>query len=571
MPRMQSAGKGNAKTRLERTNAVRFDAKTQLLEQAIRLAQQGRYAESEACSRRALRLQPDDVDVLNELGAAVWRQGRSAESEAIFLRASTLQPNDFRILNNLGLALYDQGLIDEAGSCYRRALRANPNAFDARMNLGIVLSDQGMHDEATEWFQAAQQLRPQSTEILQNLAMNLGRQGRSTEAVAYYEQSLRLRPDHAETHVNLAYALLCAGDYERGWREYEWRLKTDKHGGYRINRPRWHGEDIQNRTILIHTEQGLGDNLQFLRFAAMVKKRAGFVVALCQAPLLKLVARCNGIDMACDGNSFEPNCDVHAALLSLPAIFGTTLETLPAQVPYLVTDKLLVDHWGAELARATAAAARSDGRLDRDSSGTANCAKPMRIGIVWQGNPSHSNDRWRSFRLAQFAPLAELPGVQLISLQAEHGLDQLRSVNRRFQVIDLAGRRCRDLMETAAIMAHLDLVITPDTALAHLAGALGLRVWTGLCTVDEWRWLAGRDDTPWYPTMRLFRQTKLGDWDSVFRRMTDALQGSSDDRHDRSFTGPSRNDWARTGRLGSRPGDCSGTTRAVRGIGGLLP
>jgi Flp pilus assembly protein TadD len=524
MPPIQSAGKGNAKRRLKRTKAVHLDGKAQLLDDAIRLAQQGRYAESEACSRRALRLRPDDVDILNELGGAVWRQGRAAESEAIFLRACAIEPNDFRILNNLGLAVYDQGLVDEAGDYYRRALRVNPDVFDARMNLGIVLSDQGRHDEATEWFRAAQKLRPHSTEILQNLAMNLGRQGRSPEAVAYYEQSLRLRPDHVETHVNLGYALLCAGDYERGWREYEWRLKSDKHGGYRISRPRWNGEDIHNQTILLHTEQGLGDNLQLIRFAAMVKKRAGQVLALCQEPLLKLVARCNGIDMACDGNSFQPNCDVHASFLSLPAIFGTTLETLPAQVPYLVTDKLLVDHWGAELAKATAAAS-GEGTPARDISETAKGAKPLRIGIVWQGNPAHSNDRWRSFRLAHFAPLAELPGVQLISLQAEHGLDQLRSADRSFPVIDLAGRRCRDLMETAAIMAHLDLVITPDTALAHLAGGLGRRVWTGLCTVDEWRWLAGRDDTPWYPTMRLFRQTKLCDWGGVFRRMTDALQG----------------------------------------------
>ena len=150
--------------------------------------------------------------------------------------------------------------------------------------------------------------------------------------------------------------------------------------------------------------------------------------------------------------------------------------------------------------------------------------KPFRIGIAWQGNPAHSNDRWRSFRLANFASIAELPGVRLISLQTDHGLDQLKAADRRFPVIELPGRRCRDFMETAAIMTHLDLVITPDTALAHLAGGLGLRVWTGLCTVDEWRWLAGRDDTPWYPTMRLFRQTTIGDWEGVFRRMTDALK-----------------------------------------------
>jgi hypothetical protein len=301
-------------------------------------------------------------------------------------------------------------------------------------------------------------------------------------------------------------------------------LKTDKHPGYRINRPFWNGEDIHDRTILLHTEQGFGDNLQLIRFAALVKKRAGFVLALCQTQLLKLIARCNGVDMAVDGSSFQPNCDVHAPFLSLPAILGTTLDTLPAAVPYLVTDKVLVDHWGVELAKATTVNG-DDGALATDGSGLARCAKPYWIGIAWQGNPAHRNDRWRSFRLAHFAAIAELPGVRLISLQTDHGLDQLQAADRRFPIIELPGRRCQDFMETAAIMTHLDLVITPDTALAHLAGGLGLRVWTGLSTVDEWRWLAGREDSPWYPTMRLFRQTTIGDWGDVFRRMADSLQG----------------------------------------------
>jgi Flp pilus assembly protein TadD len=523
MPRIQRTGKAYVATVQNPVAGIRFDPKTRLLDQAILLAQQGRYAESETCSREVLRLRPDDVDVLNELGAAVWRQGRSAEAEAIYLRACKLEPNDSRILNNLGLALYEQGRIDEAGDCYRQALQIQPDAFDARMNLGIVLSDQGKFDMAMEWFLTAQELRPNSTEILQNLAMNLGRQGRSRDAIGYYEQALRLQPDHAETHVNLAYALLCAGDYERGWREYEWRLKTDEHPGFRINRPLWNGEDIRDRTILLHTEQGFGDNFQLIRFASLVKKRAGFVLALCQTPLLKLIARCNGVDMAIDGSSYQPNCDIHAPLLSLPAILGTTLDTLPAQVPYLVTDKVLVEYWGTELTKATAVT-DDDDALTADGSGLARCAKPFRIGIAWQGNPAHSNDRWRSFRVANFAALAELPGVRLISLQTDHGLDQLKAADRRFPVIELPGRRCQDFMETAAIMTHLDLVITPDTALAHLAGALGLPVWAGLCTVDEWRWLAGREDTPWYPTMRLFRQTTIGDWDGVFRRMTDALK-----------------------------------------------
>ena len=153
-------------------------------------------------------------------------------------------------------------------------------------------------------------------------------------------------------HRNLAYALLCCGDYARGWPEHEWRLKCHHHPGYKINRTFWNGDDIQDRTILLHAEQGFGDNLQFIRFAPMVKQRVGRVLVLCQAPLLQLVARCNGVDMAFECGSYEPNCDVHAPLLSLPAIFGTTLETLPAQVPYLVTDKVLVDHWRVELAKA---------------------------------------------------------------------------------------------------------------------------------------------------------------------------------------------------------------------------
>jgi Flp pilus assembly protein TadD len=524
MSRTRGARKGNAATAHKPAAGIRFDSKSRILDRAILLARQGRYAESETYLREVSRLRPDDVELLIELGAAVWRQGRWPEAEAIYRRAHVLKPNDFRVLNNLGLALYEQRRLDEAGDCYRQALQSRPDTFNSQMNLGIVLSDQGKLDEAMEWFLSAQALQPDSIEILQNLAMNLNRQGRSSDAIRYHEQVLRLQPDHVEAHVNLAYALLCSGDYERGWREYEWRWKSDKHPGYRINRPFWNGEDIHDRTILLHTEQGFGDNLQFIRFAALVKQRAGLVLAACQAPLLKLIARCNGVDMAFEGRSYQPNCDVHAPLLSLPAILGITLDNLPAQVPYLITDKLLVDHWGSEMAKAIAATGHDD-LQNEDPSGLARRAKPFRIGIAWQGNPAHSNDRWRSFRLANFAPIAKLPGIRLISLQIDHGLDQLTAADRQFPVIELPNRRCQDFMETAAIMTHLDLMITPDTALAHLAGALGLRVWAALCTVDEWRWLAGREDTAWYPTMRLFRQTKIGDWDEVFRRMTEALQG----------------------------------------------
>jgi len=514
----RSAAPGQARTQAEES-----DLATSYCNQAIRLSLQGRFAESEACARAALRLRPDNIDVLNELGVAVWRQGRAAEAEAIYLQACQIKPDDFRILTNLGLALYEQGRIDEAGELYRRTLRIQPDTFEAMMNLGVVLSDQGKFDEAMDWLQAAHRLRPDSADALQNLGLNLGRQGRGDEAINHFEQALRQQPDFPEVHRNLAYALLCRGDYERGWPEHEWRLKCHPHPGCRINRTFWNGDDFQGRTILLHAEQGFGDTLQFIRFAPLVKRRGGQVLVRCPAPLLQLVARCAGVDLAFDGSSYEPDCHVHAPLLSLPAVLGTTLATLPARVPYLVTDAVLVEHWRSELYRAIGIDGEASG-ADAAGSSRSRPAKPFLIGIAWQGSPARRMDHWRSFPLTHFAPLAELPGVRLISLQTEHGLDQLDGSARRFPTTVLTGRRGRDFMETAAIMTHLDMVITPDTAVAHLAGGLGLRVWAGIGYMGDWRYPQGREDTPWYPTMRLFRQTTLGDWDSVFQRMTDALK-----------------------------------------------
>jgi len=523
MARRQDGRARSAAPEVARAQGVDSDLATSDRDQAVRLSLQGRFAESEACSRRALRLRPDDIDVLNELGVALWRQGRAAEAEAIYLRACLITPNDFRILTNLGLALYEQGRIDEAGELYRRTLRIRPDAFDALMNLGIVLSDQGKFDEAMDWLQAAHRLRPDSADALQNLGMNLSRQGRWDEAIDHYEQALRQRPEFPDAHRSLAYALLWRGDFERGWPEHEWRLKCHPHPGYRINRTFWNGDDFQGRTILLHAEQGFGDTLQFIRFAPMVKQRGGQVLVRSQTALLALVARSPGVDLAFDGSSYQPDCHVHAPLLSLPAVLGTTLATLPTRVPYLVTDAVIVEHWRSELARAVGIDSEAR-RAPARGSGLIRPARPFLIGIAWQGNPARRMDHWRSFPLAHFAPLAELPGVRLISLQTDHGLDQLHASAARFPITVLTGRRGRDFMETAAVMTQLDLVITPDTAMAHLAGGLGLRVWTAIGSIGDWRYPHGREDTPWYPTMRLFRQTTLGDWDGVFRRMTDALK-----------------------------------------------
>jgi Flp pilus assembly protein TadD len=491
--------------------------------QAILCAFQGRNADSEFHAREALRLRPHDIDVMNELGASVWRQGRAAEAEEIYREACRIKPDDFRILTNLGLALASQGRPDEAAECYRAALAIQPDIYDARMNLGNALCDQGKFEEADYWLNSALELRPNSPDALQNVALNLTRQGRWREAIPYYERALRQRPNSAELRRDFAYALLAEGDFERGWPEHEARLSCQPHRGCRINRTFWNGDDFRGRTILLHFEQGFGDTLQFVRFAPLVKRRGGQVTLLCQGPLVRLLARCQGLDLVCDGSRFEPECHIQAPLMSLPAILGTTLSSLPNQVPYLAADAVLVAHWRAELERVLAVSLDAGAASPELAAGPRVAGRPFLIGVAWQGSPDNGADHLRSFPLGALAPVAELPGVRLVNLQVGHGVDQLRSLGGRFPLIELPGRRGREFSETAAIMCLLDLVIAPCTAVTHLAGGLGMRTWTALCYSADWRWMAGRDHCPWYPTMRLFRQNKPGDWAGVFAAMAEAL------------------------------------------------
>ncbi len=271
MARLRTRLKRKAARAQSRTSGVTNPTSTTYCHQAIELSRQGRSAEAETHLREALRLWPNDIDLLNELGLTIWRQGRAAEAEEIYRRAYRIKPDDFRILANLGVALHEQDQFDEASEFCRRAIQFNPNAFDAHMNLGVNLSDQGKFDEATVWLERAHQLRPDSADIYLNLGMNLLRQGRIDEAIDQYEQGLRLQPEFARLHRNLAHALLCRGDYERGWQEHEWRMKCDDYPGRRINRPFWNGENFPDRTILLHHEQGFGDTLQLIRFAPLVK------------------------------------------------------------------------------------------------------------------------------------------------------------------------------------------------------------------------------------------------------------------------------------------------------------
>jgi Flp pilus assembly protein TadD len=435
------------------------------------------------------------------LGAVKHMQGRLAEAVAGYQEAIRLVPEFPEACNNLGVALYTMDRGDEAIAALRRALALRPDYSEAHNNLGNALDGRGALVEAETNYRRAAELSPDYAEALHNLGNVLRSQGRTEEALEYYDRALRLRPDRAEIHLGRALAWLERGDFERGWPEYEWRLKCPQFAIPAFRRPRWYGSPLEGRTILLYADHGLGDALQFVRYAPLVQQRGGRVIVVCGPPLARLLATCRGVERVVVAGEDPPDFAVYAPLMSLPGIFGTNSATIPSEVPYLAPDEGLVDAWRRRIGPA-------DG---------------LKIGIAWQGNPQNARDRARSFPLIRFEPIARRAGTRLFSMQKGHGVEQLPEIAGRFEVVDL-GDELNDLMDTAAAIANLDLVITADTALAHLAGALGAPVWVALPFAPDWRWMTGRDDSPWYPTMKLFRQRRWGDWDEVFQRIAGALE-----------------------------------------------
>jgi ADP-heptose:LPS heptosyltransferase len=321
---------------------------------------------------------------------------------------------------------------------------------------------------------------------------------------------LAKRDDLPEVHRNRAGLRLLLGDYRRGWPENEWRLRTADAERFNINVPRWQGEPLVDKTILLIGEQGIGDVLQMVRFAALVKQRGATVWLQYAESIFPLLARTPGIDRLISASDpARGTADYHIGLFSLPMIFETTLETIPSE-PYVFADAQRVAQWRETLNGGPGGS--PDGR--------------RKVGIAWQGNPKFAGDRYRSAPLREFAPLAAVSGVRLISLQKNKGLEQLTQQPPPFAVENLGSTldtEGQSFVDTAAVMMNLDLVVTTDTATAHLAGALGVPVWVALQETPNWRWLLARDDSPWYPTMRLFRQQKLGQWSGVFDRIAEEL------------------------------------------------
>jgi tetratricopeptide (TPR) repeat protein len=464
----------------------------------------GNPGEAILAYRQTLRLNPNYADAHNNLGVVLRETAQVSEAIDCFHRALALNPRHVYALNNLGVAYQDQGRLDDAIACHRQAVAINPHYAEALNSLGYALYAQGHAQEAMQCYRQALHLDPSNPEAHNNLGIALFEQGRFAEAEESYGQAMRCNPDHKIALWNRSVLRLLQGDLPGGWPDYEHRFARPGLVPRSFTQPRWDGAPLLGKTILVHAEQGLGDALQFTRYLPMVHRRGGKVIFECHPPLFNLIKGMADVDQVIRIGDPFPDFDVQISLLSLPGLFGTTLATIPADVPYLHPKPELVERWRRELAA------------------VAGGAGSKKVGIVWQGNPKNPKDRYRSLPLKLFEPMAKVQGVKLVSLQVGAGTEQL--AGNAFPIIDLGrGFDPDSLDDLAAAIASLDLVVTVESGVAHLAGALGAPTWTLLPFVPDWRWLLERSDCPWYPTMRLYRQRQPGEWPDVLARIVQDL------------------------------------------------
>jgi len=470
-----------------------------LLGVAQRHFQQNELLEAAQCYFELTRRQPDCVEAFCQLGVILGRLNQLDEAVVCLQKALRLKP-DFPKLNLFhGSLLKKLNRFEEAAASCRRELQIDPANPDAHYNLGLVLQNLGRFDEAIAGYRKAVELRPGYVDALVNLGSVL-RQCRDTEAaLRCFEKAVQCEPHNSEAHWELGATLLATGDFRRGWKEYEWRWKQSDFAtpAPEFKQPRWEGSDLNGRRIFLHAEQGYGDAIQFVRYATLVARRGGEVIVGCPRPLRPLIETVPGVREVVTNRGALPHFDVHAPLMSLPAVFETNLQTVPAEVPYFTVS-------------------RNDFHLD----GVLDPC--LKVGIAWAGEPSHRNDHNRSMPADCFCPLVQLPGVRWYSLQVGNSAQELGRAGFEGAITNL-GSRFRDFGDTAQAIVQLDLVIAVDTAVAHLAGALGKCVWTLLPFEAEWRWMVEREDSPWYPTMRLFRQTARGDWKGLIGQVAREL------------------------------------------------
>jgi tetratricopeptide (TPR) repeat protein len=464
--------------------------------------EQGKLDEAIAESRRAIASRPNYAEAHNCLGNALLAKKQLDEAISACRTAVEIDPNYAEAFNNLGNALTQDKQFELGVAMCRRAIELRPDFADAYYNLGNALHAGDQRDVAVDAFRRALSLNPAFAAAYSNLALVLSEQGNLDEAIKLYRQAISLDPNLPDAHYNLSLALLARGDFDEGWIEYEWRWKV---GGVPpkpiFQQPEWTGQPAEAATILLYTEQGYGDTLQSIRYVPAVAKLCRKVIIRCEPELKRLFEASFENCQIVHNTEPLPAFDFHCPLLTLPLIFKTTVATIPNQVPYLKPPPALIDAWRKRL-----------NLVNRD----------LNVGLVWAGNPNFKGDAKRSLHLQQLSSLAKVAGVKFYSLQKGYAQEQAKSPLNGLQITNL-GSTLADFADTAAVISLLDLVITTDTSVPHLAGALGRPTWTILQFVPHFCWFWNRDDSPWYPTARLFRQRSPGDWDEVIARVANEL------------------------------------------------
>jgi tetratricopeptide (TPR) repeat protein len=480
-------------------NPDNFDALHAL---AVLAARCGRPEEAHPLLRRALEINPQSARAHANEGNVLQALGMQPEALASYDRALAQRPDFADALGNRALTLLELGRDAEALASCDLAISIDPHHVGAWTNRGVVLNELARHDEALSCFDKALSIRPAAVQVLVNRGNTLQTLRRHAEALENYARAIALAPDFAEAHYYEGLARLAQGQLARGWQKHEWRWKRK---GQRMSQasqaPFWRGDaPLAGRTILAQAEQGQGDTIQFCRYADLLADAGARVVLEVQAPLKALVSTLRAQPVVvCHGEAL-PDHDVRCPLLSLPLSFGTELETIPGTVPYLFAPPEKARHWEARLAAGHA----------------------LRVGLVCSGNPTHRNDRHRSIPLANFRPILNR-GLDLFLLQNEIRLADEAFLQATAGIACFA-KELADFSDTAALVANMDVVVSVDSAVAHLAGALGKPVWILLpFTRTDWRWLQDRESSPWYPTARLFRQPAAGDWDTVIERVAHEL------------------------------------------------
>ncbi|MBF0261266.1 MAG: glycosyltransferase family protein [Magnetococcales bacterium] len=450
------------------------------------------------------RAHPVHPHVLHLLGVVKRESGDLRGALDPLSRAVAIQPENSLFQLDLGILLKKRGARAPAMERLNEAIRLDPKTAIARFHLGDLYMDQGNINEAIDCFTSATRLKPDLVEGWINLGLCQKSQNQIQQALMSFDEALARQPEQAEAHVNRAMALLMLEDYPAGWRAFEWRFKLDRPSLFAPPPPvpRWQGEPLENKTILLLGEQGFGDMIQFIRFAKPLADQGARVLALVPAPLVRLFENAPGLARVQAHPDFQEPLDYQIPLLSVPGVLDTRINTIPGAEGYLTAPRTPDPAWGSLLA-----------------------GEGLKVGLVWEGKPLHANDplRRRSCTLADLAPLARVPGIRLFSLQKPDPDRPAPPVPEGVPITPLAAF-LTDFAATATLMHHLDLIITIDTATAHLAGALGRPVRTLLPRAPDWRWGCERDTTPWYRAMRLFRQSNTDSWNEPVRQLLAELE-----------------------------------------------